>query len=219
MSIDVGGNDIAFQDQVKNLGVFLDPQLSMKKHISHICKSAYLEIRRVGKIRKFLTVKTATRLACSRVLTRLDYCNSLLGGVAKEQIHRLQRAQNSAAKMVLRKKKRDHAKPLLAQLHWLPVEQRINYKMGTLAYRHFDGTLPPYLSDKLSHNTKSCTLRSTSQLLLNTPRTRLKTAGDRSFRFQTPHTWNSIPLEVRQSPSLNSFKSNMKTHLFSTALN
>ena len=213
-SIEVGGNDIFFQDNVKNLGVFLDPQLGMKKHVSNICRSAYLEIRRVGKIRKFLTVKTATRLACSRVLTRLDYCNSLLGGVTKDQIQRLQRAQNSAARMVLGKKKRDHVKPLLAQLHWLPVEQRIQYKIGTLAFRHFDGTLPPYLSDKLSHHTTSRTLRSSAQLLLNTPQTNLKTAGDRSFRFQTPHIWNSIPLQVRQSQSLTSFKKNMKTYLF-----
>ena len=218
-SIEVGGNDIAFQDHAKNLGVFLDPQLDMNKHVGHICKSVYLEVRRIGKIRKFLTVQTATRLTCSRVLTRLDYCNSLLGGVTKKQIHRLQRAQNSAAKMILRKKKRDHVQPLLAQLHWLPVEQRIQYKLGTLAYRHFDGTLPPYLSDKLSHYTTSRTLRSSSQLLLTTPQTKLKTAGGRSFRFQTPHTWNSIPLEVRQSPSFNSFKSNMKTHLFRTAFN
>ena len=219
MSIEVGGNDIAFADNVKNLGVFLDPQLEMKKHIGHICRSSYLEIRRIGKIRKFLTVETATRLTCSRVLTRLDYCNSLLGGVAKKQINRLQRAQNSAAKMVLRKKKKDHVKPLLNQLHWLPVEQRIQYKLGTLAYRHFDGTLPPYLSDKLSHHTTTRTLRSSGQLLLTTPQTKLKTSGDRSFRFQTPHIWNSIPLQVRQSPSLNSFKKNMKTYLFKSVLN
>ena len=167
--------------------------------------------------RKVFVSSTATRLACSRVLTRLDYCNSLLGGVTKDQIQRLQRAQNSAARMVLGKKKRDHVKPLLAQLHWLPVEQRIQYKIGTLAFRHFDGTLPPYLSDKLSHHTTSRTLRSSAQLLLNTPQTNLKTAGDRSFRFQTPHIWNSIPLQIRQSQSLTSFKKNMKTYLFWSA--
>ena len=70
-SLEVGGNDIFFRDHVKNLGVHLDPQLGMKKHVSNICRSAYLEIRRVGKIRKFLTVKTATRLACSARLNAL----------------------------------------------------------------------------------------------------------------------------------------------------
>ena len=203
----------AFQDNMKNLGVYLDPQLNMKKQVSNICRLSYLEIRRIGKIRKHLKVDTAKRLACARVLTRLDYCNSLLAGVAKDQINRLQKAQNSAAKMVLRKKRRDRATPLLAQLHWLPVEQRISYKVGTLAYRHFDETLPPYLSDKLHRNKSSRTLRSSEKLQLSTTKVNLKTAGGRSFKFQAPHIWNSIPLQVRQSPSYNSFKNNLKTHL------
>ena len=116
--------------------------------------------------------------------------------------------------MVLRKRKRDHVTPLLAQLHWLPVQQRIQHKMGTLAFRHFDGSLPPYLAEKLAHHKTSRTLRSSEQLLLSTPQTKLRTAGDRSFTFQTPHIWNSIPLEIRNSPSLETFKKNMKTHLF-----
>ena len=85
--------------------------------------------------------------------------------------------------------------------------------MGTLAYRHFDETLPPYLSDRLSHSQTSRTLRSTAKLQLLTPKTNLKTAVGRSFKFQAPDIWNSIPLQIRQSPSYNSFKKNLKTHL------
>ena len=110
-SIDVGVNDIKFQDQVKNLGVFLDPQLDMKKQVSSICRSTYLATRRIAKVRKFLNVKTSTKFTCARILTRLDYCNSMLCGVAKEEIKRLQRAQNSAAKMVLGKEKEITPRP------------------------------------------------------------------------------------------------------------
>ena len=186
----------------------------MTRQVSHICSSSYLEIRRLSKIRKLLTLKTAKQLTCARVLSRLDYGNALLAGAAKEQISRLQTVQNSAAKMILRKKRRDHAKPLLATLHWLPVEQRIQYKLSTFAYRHFEGSLPPYLSERLTTYVPARVLRSSSDSLLSIPIPNLKTAGERAFNYQASKTWNSLPTELRQSKSLQSFKKSLKTHLF-----
>ena len=194
--------------------MYLDSHLDMTRQISHICSSSYLEIRRLSKIRKLLTLNTAKQLTCARVLSRLDYGNALLAGAAKEQIFRLQKVQNSAARMILRKKRRDHAKPLLAELHWLPVEQRIQYKLGTLAYRHFEGSLPPYLSERLTTYVPARLLRSSSDSLLCTPIPKLKTAGEKAFDYQASKAWNSLPSEVRQSKSINSFKKNLKTHLF-----
>ena len=215
--IKVGNNEIPFKPHVKNLGVYLDSHLDMTRQVSHICSSTYLEIRRIGKIRKLLTLKTAKQLTCARVLSRIDYGNALLAGAAKTQISRLQKVQNSAAKMILRKKRRDHAKPLLAELHWLPVEQRIQYKLSTLAYRHFEGSLPPYLSERLTTYVPARTLRSASESLLCAPIPNLKTAGERAFNYQASKTWNSLPPELRQSKSLQSFKKNLKTHLFRSA--
>ena len=212
--IKVGNNDIPFKPHVKNLGVYLDSHLDMTRQVSHICSSTYLEIRKISKIRKLLTLNTAKQLTCARVLSRLDYGNALLAGAAKEQISRLQKVQNSAAKMVLKKKRRDHAKPLLAALHWLPVEQRIQYKLSTLAFRHFDGSLPPYLSERLTTYVPARLLRSSSDSLLCIPIPNLKTAGERAFNYQASKTWNSLPTELRQSKSLPSFKKNLKTHLF-----
>ena len=137
--IKVGNSDIPFKPHVKNLGVYLDSNLDMTRQVSHICSSTYLEIRRIGKIRKLLTLKTAKQLTCARVLSRIDYGNALLAGTSKEQISRLQKVQNSAAKMILRKKQSNHAKPLLAELHWLIVEQCIQYKLSTFAYHHLEG--------------------------------------------------------------------------------
>ena len=212
--IKVGNSDIPFKPHVKNLGVYLDSNLDMTRQVSHICSSTYLEIRRIGKIRKLLTLKTAKQLTCARVLSRIDYGNALLAGTSKEQISRLQKVQNSAAKMILRKKRSDHAKPLLAELHWLPVEQRIQYKLSTLAYRHFEGSLPPYLSDRLITYVPARTLRSASESRLCAPIPNLKTAGERAFNYQASKTWNSLPIKVRQSKSLQSFKRSLKTHLF-----
>jgi hypothetical protein len=132
-------------------------------------------------------------------------------------ISRIQRIQNNAARLILRKKRSDHVTPLLKQLHWLPVKQRIEYKLATLAYKHFDNTLPLYLSSSLCSHNPSRSLRSCSQKLLVQPRINLKTAGARSFQYQVPRVWNSLPPHVRQSPTLSVFKTNLKTYLFNLA--
>ena len=90
-----------------------------------------------------------------------------------------------------------------------------NYSI--LAYRHFDSTLPLYLSSKLKVYTLSRALRSSSTNLLSVSRVHLKSAGERSFSFQVPKVWNSLPPELRQSPSFASFKRNLKTYLFTAA--
>ena len=130
---------------VKNLGVFLDNTLSMEQHISHLCRSAYLDMRQIASIRRYLTEK----LVCLFVLSRLDYCNATLAGLPATHIASLQRLQNNAARLVLQKSKRQHVTLLLKQLHWLPIQTRIDYKLATLAFLHFNGSLPQYLSSRL----------------------------------------------------------------------
>ena len=85
---------ILFQPNVKDLGVVLDSGLTMCDHISSVCRSAYLELRGIGSIRPFLAVETADELARSRILSRIDWCNSRLTGIASEQTTRLRKIQN-----------------------------------------------------------------------------------------------------------------------------
>ena len=125
----------------------------MSHHISSVCRSAYLELRRISAIRPFLTTSATATLVCSRVLSRIDYCNSLLAGITSDQIARLQRILNNSARLIFRKKRSEHVTPMLISLHWIPIKQRIEYKLATLAFRYFDGTLPPYLSHCLSSYT------------------------------------------------------------------
>ena len=156
-------------------------------------------------------------LVNSVITSRLDFCNSSLAGINSDQLVRLQRIQNSAARLIARKRKHDHITPILHELHWLPIEFRIKFKLCVLAFRHFEGTLPSYLSSVLCTYQPSRTLRSSSEKLLKIPRVTLKSAGERSFRFAAPTAWNSLPNSLRNSSSISQFKSQLKTHLFCQA--
>ena len=118
---------------------------------------------------------------------------------------------------VMKRSKRDHITPLLKKLHWLPVQFRSQYKLATLAYRHLDGSLPQYLSSCLCTYEPSRTLRSSHEKLLKFPKCNLKTFGQRSFSFLAPTVWNSLPSDLRNAPSLSSFKKQTKTYLFRQA--
>lgn len=158
----------------------------MHQHIRYICRSVFLALRRIASIRSYLTESTTTRLVISFITSRLDYCNSIFVGLPETEINRLQRIQNNAASLALRKSKRDHVSLLLQHLHWLLIPARIDYKIATLAYRHFDGSLPSYLSSALVINQPSRSLRSTHEKLLKVPRQNLKAFGRRSFSYQAP---------------------------------
>ena len=98
-----------------------------------------------------------------------------------DQLNRLQRIQNAAARLIYGKKKRDHITPLLKQLHWLPVKARCHYKIATLVYQFFDGSLAPSLASHLQKYQPSRNLRSSNENLLLAQRYSLKTAGGRTF--------------------------------------
>ena len=182
--------------------------------VTSLCRSSYFHLRKIASIRPYLSNENTAQLVSSLILSRLDYCNSTLSGLPPCSLNRLQKVQNNAARLVLRKRKSDHVTPLLKKLHWLPAEARIHNKIATLAFRHFENSLPPYLSELLHTYRPSQTLRSSSEKLLKVPKTNLKSAGNRSFHFQAAKIWNSLPTNVRSSPSLSSFKKNLKIHLF-----
>jgi hypothetical protein len=216
-SAKIGSSHVSFQKSVKYLGVTIDNTLSMKEHIGNVSRSCFLELRRISTIRLFLSTEICIRLVTALISSRLDYCNSIYANLPSEDIERLQRIQSAAARLVLKKRKSDHITPLLKQLHWLPVMYRWQYKLSILAFRHFDGSLPAYLSNILTIYHPARTLRSSSEKLLVVPVRNMKTVGHRSFSFSAPHIWNSLPASLRNLPSLSSFKSGLKFFFFKKA--
>ena len=214
-SVQLGSSDVSFSDTVRDLGFYLDSKLSLKPHIAKVCQTAYIEIRRISSIRQFLTEEATKTLVTSCILSRLDYCNSLLIGCPSTTIQPLQTVQNIAARLIFKSKKIQHCTPLLHKLHWLPVEMRIKYKVCCLCFKIISGTAPLYLSELLHFYTPARTLRSSADTrLFKVLRFKRKHHGARSFCCSAPNIWNSLPYSLRHSTSLLSFKRQLKTHLF-----
>ena len=171
--------------------------------------------RALHHVRRVLSDDTAKSIACSIVMSKLDYCNSLLHGAPKTTIDKLQRAQNVLARVVTQSGSRSSAAPLLRQLHWLPIRQRINYKLAVLAYKVQTTSAPDYLCTTLQLHHRNRSLRSSSAPLFAVPFTRTE-IGKRAFRVSAPTVWNRLPNSVRLSDSLAVFKRRLKTSLFNS---
>ena len=123
-----------------------------------VCRAFFLEFRRAASIRPHLSQSAAARLVAAMIISRLEY--SVFTGVPADEVTQLQRIQNNAALLVMKKIKRNHVTSLLKEHHWLPAKFRCQYKIATLAYRNFEGSLPLYLSSFLCTYQPSRSLRS-----------------------------------------------------------
>jgi len=161
----------------------------------------------------------AISVASALVSSRLDHLNSILHGAASKHINRLQRIQKALARTVMHQRSYGYplsSTALLQDLHWLPIKWRIRFKLATLAYKALHTGQPPYLSELLRRNEPVRTLRSSSSLLLSVPLCNLE-FGSRVFRISAPKIWNSLPANIRNSPSLPTFRRHLKTHYFQLA--
>ena len=172
----------------------------------------FLHLRSLSKVHPYITYKAASSIAVCLILSKLDYCNSLLSGLPQEQIKRLQAVQNAAARTVMKCKKTDHITPILRQLHWLPIQKRICHKIISATYRSVHDNTPLYLSDLQKHN-PSRLLRSASRSLLDVPGPRdskTKWYGQQAFRYVTPSLWNVLPESIKEKDSIQSFRPSLK---------
>ena len=134
-------------------------------------------------------------------------------------VHRLQLAQNCAARLILCGRKHDHVTRLLKELHWLPVEQRVLFKILLLTFEALSNLCPSYICDLLETYKPTRSLPSSSRNLLVIPRSTLISYGDRAFSASARKLWNDVPETIKCSVDLNSFKRNLKTYLFTRYFN
>ena len=211
--ITVGDTTRIPSSSVRNFGVIFDSSLSMTSNISTICRTAYMHLHNISHIRRYLTIDATKALVHAFVTSRLDYGNALLIGLPRDQINKLQRIQNMAARVITFTPRRDHMTPVLKDLHWLPVKCRIEYKILLHVYRCLNGMAPLYLANLLKRQSPGRT-RSSEQHLLDIPRTKLASFGDRSFRVMGPRLWNALPIVIKCCGTLSAFRKALKTHIF-----
>ena len=218
ISVTVGDSKINPSASVRNLGVMLDSKMDMEQQVNSVSRSCYAQLRQIGHIRKYLTTDATKSLVNTRVTSRLDYCNALLVGVPKTVLGKLQRVQNTAARLVCRSPRYDHITPRLRELHWLPVQYRTKYKILTYTYKALHDECPIYIKRLLEVYKPARNLRSTKQsVTLVVPKSRTVTYGDRCFRSIAPKLWNALPKHVRDCRTLCAFKKSLKTHFFHQA--
>ena len=128
----------------------------MKEHINFICKTAFLEIRRISAILHYLTDDATQTLVVSLVLSHIDYCNSPLAGLHQSLVGKLQRVQSCVARVA----PHVHITPIFIHLHWLSVRARIFYKTTRLCFNAITSPTSAYLSDLLRLYPPSRSLRS-----------------------------------------------------------
>ncbi|PIK52476.1 hypothetical protein BSL78_10634 [Apostichopus japonicus] len=210
----VGKDSINISSTVRNLGAYFDQTMSLENHVTNLCRSANWQLRKISLMRNYLDNKTCEILVHAFVTSKLDFLNSLLFGLPDSTIKKLQKIQNTAARIVKRKGRKCRTTPLLKELHWLPISYRIQYKILLLTFCAHHLERPVYLSQLLLPYTPTRTLRSSNKLFLTVPKPRLKNYGYRSFQYSGSYLWNKLPDHIRTCYKLSTFKSLLKTHFF-----
>ena len=213
------GDVITISDKIEYLGVHFDKFLSMKTHVNKVVSHCYILLKTIRQIRKFLSRSQVELLVHSIISSRIDYCNALLFGAQKvECLNKLQRVQNQASKLVLRKGRLQGCPGSLRLeiLHWLPVEKRIMFKVLVIVYKCFCNKAPGLVSSMLTRKFPdsmpneddfNCDFHEG----LYYPNLCI---GRRAFRFYAPRLWNVLPMFLRSSNTIEDYKKKLKTYLW-----
>ena len=183
--------------------------MNLEPHITQVCRVAYMHLSNVRKIRNMLTDEAASQLKHAFITSRIDNCNTILYGIPDTILSDLQRIQNTTARILTKCGDRNYPSiNLLKKLHWLPVRQRITYKILILTFKAYHKTALQYTSicDLIIARTYNRAVRSNNSFALVVPVIKLKHYGERSFSYAAPVEWNKLDIEIRSLSNLETFK-------------
>ena len=208
LNIMVGDSNIVLSNSARNLGVIFDKYIKLDYYISSVCKSTYFHLRNIGGIRNIISSDACARLIHSLVTVRLDYYNSRLHGLLDNSPYRLQKMQNTAARILACLPRFSHISATLFDLHWLPIRYRITFKICILTYQAYHRTAPSYLCDLIVLYVNTQSLRYNDKCLIEPCKLRLRTYGERCYKYGGPQECNKLPIHIRKIPSLSILKLN-----------
>lgn len=217
-SVKISRTMIHRTETVKYLGITMDESLSFHQQVTNVCVKAMLNLARIRSIRSCLSIETCQILIQALVLSHLDYGNVCYIRLLKKDIDRLlQCVQNQAAKVVLKAGRMDSSRQCLKDLHWLPCQQRIHYKVLLIVHTSVHAKGPQYLQE-LFHQDTSRRSQRTTDLVLQVPFTTHKTFADRSISIAGYKLWNQLlDSHTRLETNTEQFKKSVKTILFQQA--
>ena len=231
-TVDFGGveiNPVEFTGTAgKTLGVLLDSNLSMERQINSVKRQCGMLLKNLWQVNRCLDKSTKILLVKQLIISRLDYCNILYCGLPKKLLDSLQRVLNSCVRFVYGLHgHQDSYMPYLKEIHVLPIEQRVKFKVCLMAYKIVHGLAPGYLQDQVPVDDGLQVIRTTRGSAwpdghkLKYPKLSSVNATSKLRRRRPsvclPEVWNKIPLELRALESIESFKSRLKTCLFTEA--
>lgn len=142
-TIKIGEETIVASSAARNIGAVFDEKLTMKDLVLSACKSCYIHLRHIGKVRPYLTQDASIRLVHAFIASKLDQVNAILYGISKYLLGRYQKIQNNAAHIVTRRKRRDHITPILV----MSINKHVEYKILLTTFKALHGLSPGYIAD------------------------------------------------------------------------
>jgi hypothetical protein len=212
MEVEICNSTIKVAQVVRDLGFFVDSDLKFSTHVARVCSTSFLYLKVISRMRQYLTEQTAMMLVHSLVMSRINFCASLLHGMNKALMAKLQRIQNSAFRMVVRRGRHESIGEELKRRKCLPIEGLLRYRYLCLAHKVIYSGAPKYLADLLKIYMPSRDLRSTDSHQLVVPRVNLL-IGERAYARCVPRLWNSLPEAIRKMEKYQQFSCALLDHL------
>ena len=193
-------------DDFRNLCVVFDNSLTMRQYVNAISRSCHYDLRNISRVRSYLSQEACKMIIHALVISRLDYGNALLQGLLKCVLNKLRLFQNTAARIITRTPRHEHKTSVLKSLHWLPIERCTQYKMLLYTYKAINNMAPAYIRDMVCIYQPARSLHSQNKLLITIPDVESVTYGKKVFAKAAVDLWNPLPLNIKTSNSVASFK-------------
>lgn len=208
--------------KAKNLGFLFDHQMNLNDQINAVSQICYLNQRNLRRIGARLTHELKIQLVHSNILSIIDYCNAVYGGLTESNLHKLQKIQNNAVRFIFKlygKDRRQHIMPYLQKLHFLPIKFRIRFKIALMVFKCLNNMAPVYLRDlvQLRDIRRRSVRLDDDYYVLKAPKVPNFTRTLAAFSYQGPKVWNELPYNIRCLTDIDCFKRELKTCYFNEA--